>query len=623
MRLLAIVILLFSATAATDDDDEDDIVDLYAKDDAVVHMDHTNFDSLLYGKQHVWVVEFYNSWCGHCQLYAPTWHRVAQQTAKWDRVVKVGAINCARSENLALCRNFDIGGYPWIKMFKPLAKEGDIGKMKKHKPLEEMLDVIVDYVTEVQSASHPPLWPNLAPFQGSLSDIIGSPQPVHAIVLDKSAESHVGRQLILDLSSQEQRLKLVRVLQPPAGLTLKETARPLLVTYRRGAREVLASHDGLPPRRVFGDALRRMLGLAAEEVPANGTVSTADPVGRPAPLAADDGVFMVDLENTVGYALQHEVVGRKLIAGEQLAALREFVQLLVTHLPGRRSVMQALTGVSALLKGRQQISGEDLQQHLAAAEHRLPAHRPWRGCRGSQPQFRGYPCGLWSLFHTLTVHAHQQDPAAASVLPAIHGYVKHFFSCAHCSQHFQEMAAHDGLFNVTRADRAAVWLWTAHNKVNKRLAGDATEDPRHPKLQFPTRKQCQACFSGDEYYPAIVLSFLGSFYGQDVIQLDGLSTNAPVAASASADAAAARPPDAVVEEKSRNRVEAVARRVHQSRLAGLRIVPAPPGQITSGDVNLCVMLWTFSFLTLVLAFFLFRMKRRYKRKYSNAYGPFS
>ncbi|XP_037079075.1 sulfhydryl oxidase 2-like [Pollicipes pollicipes] len=492
MRLLAIVILLFSATAATDDD-EDDIVDLYAKDDAVVHMDHTNFDSLL--------------WCGHC-LYAPTWHRVAQQTAKWDRVVKVGAINCARSENLALCRNFDIGGYPWIKMFKPLAKEGDIGKMKKHKPLEEMLDVIVDYVTEVQSASHPPLWPNLAPFQGSLSDIIGSPQPVH---------------LILDLSSQEQRLKLVRVLQPPAGLTLKETARPLLV-------------------------------------PANGTVSTADPVGRPAPLAADDGVFMVDLENTVGYALQHEVVGRKLIAGEQLAALREFVQLLVTHLPGRRSVMQALTGVSALLKGRQQISGEDLQQHL--------------------------------------------DPAgAASVLPAIHGYVKHFFSCAHCSR--------------------AVWLWTAHNKVNKRLAGDATEDPRHPKLQFPTRKQCQACFSGDEYYPAIVLSFLGSFYGQDVIQLDGLSTNAPVAASASADAAAARPPDAVVEEKSRNRVEAVARRVHQSRLAGLRIVPAPPGQITSGDVNLCVMLWTFSFLTLVLAFFLFRMKRRYKRKYSNAYGPFS
>ena len=24
-------------------------------------------------------------------------------------------------------------------------------------------------------------------------------------------------------------------------------------------------------------------------------------------------------------------------------------------------------------------------------------------CRGSQSQYRGYPCTLWSLFHTLTV----------------------------------------------------------------------------------------------------------------------------------------------------------------------------------------------------------------------------
>ena len=33
-------------------------------------------------------------------------------------------------------------------------------------------------------------------------------------------------------------------------------------------------------------------------------------------------------------------------------------------------------------------------------------------CRGSQSQYRGYPCTLWSLFHTLTV----QGEATQSVM---------------------------------------------------------------------------------------------------------------------------------------------------------------------------------------------------------------
>ena len=60
---------------------EDDIVDLYSKDGPVVHMNHSNFNELLYGKEHAWVVEFYISWCGRCQKYVPTWISVAEQSA--------------------------------------------------------------------------------------------------------------------------------------------------------------------------------------------------------------------------------------------------------------------------------------------------------------------------------------------------------------------------------------------------------------------------------------------------------------------------------------------------------------------------------------------------------------
>lgn len=35
----------------------------------------------------------------------------------------------------------------------------------------------------------------------------------------------------------------------------------------------------------------------------------------------------------------------------------------------------------------------------------LPNQITWVGCQGSRPQWRGYTCSLWELFHTLTVEA--------------------------------------------------------------------------------------------------------------------------------------------------------------------------------------------------------------------------
>ena len=31
--------------------------------------------------------------------------------------------------------------------------------------------------------------------------------------------------------------------------------------------------------------------------------------------------------------------------------------------------------------------------------------KDWKACQGSNPKYRGYPCSLWTLFHTLTVNA--------------------------------------------------------------------------------------------------------------------------------------------------------------------------------------------------------------------------
>lgn len=53
------------------------------------------------------------------------------------------------------------------------------------------------------------------------------------------------------------------------------------------------------------------------------------------------------------------------------------------------------------------------------------------------------------------------------------------------------------MFSVASQDNAILWLWSAHNDVNKRLSGDTTEDPAHPKIQFPSATECPQCRRGD------------------------------------------------------------------------------------------------------------------------------
>nr|XP_013798700.1 PREDICTED: sulfhydryl oxidase 1 [Apteryx mantelli mantelli] len=103
----------------------------------------------------------------------------------------------------------------------------------------------------------------------------------------------------------------------------------------------------------------------------------------------------------------------------------------------------------------------------------LPTNVTWVGCQGSEPHFRGYPCSLWTLFHLLTAQALQGGPdkeLPLEVLSAMRCYVKNFFGCQECAQHFEAMAA-ESMDKVQGREQAVLWLWSHHNEVNARLAG--------------------------------------------------------------------------------------------------------------------------------------------------------
>lgn len=247
-------------------------------------------------------------------------------------------------------------------------------------------------------------------------------------------------------------------------------------------------------------------------------------------MERNDQVFMVDIENAISYALSHEVAQHKVIKGDALLALQEFLDILVRYLPARPQVHSFLSKFHQYtLNHGDSIDGSKVSEiisSLQSTESVLPSHQPWIGCAGSESKYRGYPCGLWTTFHVLTVNSVLQDGSKKFYNPlktvkAIHGYVKHFFGCSYCSQHFQAMYAEDAESSIKVADDTIMWLWRGHNKVNRRLKGDASEDPQHPKQQFPPPHYCPSCWQGDKFREDEVLKYLKTIYAKGALSFRG------------------------------------------------------------------------------------------------------
>lgn len=82
-----------------------------------------------------------------------------------------------------------------------------------------------------------------------------------------------------------------------------------------------------------------------------------------------------------------------------------------------------------------------------------------------------------------------------------------------------------------KAQDFALWLWSAHNKVNERLkkeeASLKTADPKFPKIIWPPRQLCPSCYHSQssngnsqvDWNQDEVYKFLASYYGKTLVSL--------------------------------------------------------------------------------------------------------
>jgi Erv1 / Alr family/Thioredoxin len=165
---------------------------------------------------------------------------------------------------------------------------------------------------------------------------------------------------------------------------------------------------------------------------------------------------------------------------------------------------------------------------------------------------RGFTCGLWEMFHAVTVgsvdfNKNQVEDAALlapeTVAMTIRDFIEFFFSCEECRQNFIKM--YDScafnrckrLSNVTKLtgdedsilewEEVPLWLYEVHNAVNVRLMIEkATREKREPtrqniiEAQWPARRECRPCWLEPDvngmakWNNTVVYRYLPLEYGQ-------------------------------------------------------------------------------------------------------------
>uniref|UniRef100_A0A8B9W444 Sulfhydryl oxidase n=1 Tax=Anas zonorhyncha TaxID=75864 RepID=A0A8B9W444_9AVES len=614
-----------------------------------------------------WVVQFYSSSCGHCIAFAPTWRALAGDVKDWESAIRIGVLDCGEEENYETCKEYGIHYYPTFRYFKAFTKQFTTGENSRgaDRELQTVRQMMIDFLQNHSQESRPPACPSLDPVLSSdITALFDKNSDHYTAVVVESNNSYVGREVILDLIQYEnivvkRALNSDKPFLEKLGITSVPSCYLMHPNGSRGLINIVK-----PLRSSFSSYLKSLPGVRKKlllplELPVKENKEESTEIKQ---WKEFDKLYMADLESGLHYLLRVELATHRMLEGAELKTFKDFVTIAAKLFPGRQPVVKLLEtlqewlvslpldkipydAILDLVNNKMRISGIFLTKRIE-----------WVGCQGSRPELRGYTCSLWKLFHTLTVQAALRPKALINtglednpqiVLQIMRRYIHHFFGCKACAQHFEEMAK-ESMDSVKTLDKAVLWLWEKHNVVNNRLAGDLTEDPKFPKVQWPTPDLCPACHEEikglHSWNEDQVLQFMKYHYNSENILYKYTESQTDASETELGDMREAKDKNLLkkpsgnrennvldqenirdseskvldklignhgpVKDRGKNAVESVNREESRQSVSFLGI------GFSNIDMSLCVVLYVASSLFLMIMYFFFRMRsKRWKVKH--------
>ena len=163
-------------------------------------------------------------------------------------------------------------------------------------------------------------------------------------------------------------------------------------------------------------------------------------------------------------------------------------------------------------------------------------HTTWSEQCSKGVEGAGYLCGMWSLFHIISIGVMERHRAVLgardqirteNVALTLRNYIEHFVSCEECRHYFVEMFDSCGFNHCRRLKQPqklpapeswqefSLWLWEVHNHINVKLVEAklkasnmvASSDELNAAL-WPSSEQCPQCKIGNKWDTTAVIAHL-------------------------------------------------------------------------------------------------------------------
>lgn len=306
---------------------------LYDPDDDVLIINNDTFHDNIFNQEHATLLEFYNSFCGHCRRYAPIWKAFASNVLAWQRVVQIAAVDCSADENNMLCRKYEVMAYPSLRYFPPYFNDTNtFGSPMSSDPDEATLRA--NLVDMLHSETHVPShWPTFKVLSDTNTNHLfdGHSDQVHFIFLI-AANGTMANEIALDFVTSPN-IAIRWISSPEVAYSYgMSNLNSLSVVNRK--LEVYPMSNRIDIRQSIFQFLKEHNITLPITVKPN--LEQVEPMQKPKNFdETSNQVFLNDLEQAVWFSLHREITQIQMINGDRLDALKRYLNIikrLVRHI---------------------------------------------------------------------------------------------------------------------------------------------------------------------------------------------------------------------------------------------------------------------------------------------------